>query len=98
MITKQQREQLRRLAHDLRPIAQIGKQGATATLVTSIDQAITANELVKIKFMDFKEERREVSEAIARQIGAELVTIIGNVAILYRENPDPRRRRVELEA
>jgi RNA-binding protein len=97
MITKQQREQLRRLAHDLRPIAQLGKQGPTPTLITSIDEAITANELVKIKFMDHKEERHEVSRAIAEQLGAELVTVIGNVAIFYRENPDPKRRRIELE-
>lgn len=96
MITKQQREQLRRMAHDLRPIAQVGKQGPTPTLITSIDQAITVHELVKVKFMDFKEERREVAEAIAGQIGADVVTIIGNVAIFYRENPDPKRRRVEL--
>ncbi|HVK38368.1 MAG TPA: YhbY family RNA-binding protein [Candidatus Kapabacteria bacterium] len=96
MITKQQREQLRRMAHDLRPIAQVGKQGPTPTLITSIDQAITVHELVKVKFMDFKEERRDVSEAIAQQIGAEVVTIIGNVAIFYRENPDPARRRIEL--
>jgi RNA-binding protein len=97
MITKQQRERLRRMAHDLRPIAQIGKQGPTATLVTSIEQAIAVHELVKVKFMDFKEERHDVSRAIAEQIGAELVTVIGNVAIFYRENPDPKRRRVELE-
>lgn len=96
MITKQQREQLRRMAHDLRPIAQIGKQGPTPTLITSIDEAITANELVKVKFMDFKEERREVTQSIAEKLGAEIVTIIGNVAIFYREHPDPKRRRIEL--
>jgi RNA-binding protein len=96
MMTKQQRDQLRRLAHGLRPIAQVGKQGPIPTLIESIDQAITANELVKVKFMDFKEQRREVSEAIARQIGAEVVTIIGNVAIFYREHPDPKRRSIEL--
>ena len=98
MITKQQREQLRRLAHDLRPIAQVGKQGLIPTLVTSIDQAITVHELVKVKFAASKEERQEISEAIASQIGAEIVAIIGNVAIFYRKNPDPGHRRgVELD-
>ena len=87
---------VRRIAHGMRPIAQIGKQGATPTLITSIDQAITAHELVKIKFVDFKEERRELTDAIASQIGAEVVSIIGNVAILYREHPDPARRRVDV--
>jgi RNA-binding protein len=96
VITKQQREQLRRMAHDLRPIAQVGKQGLTPTLVQSIEQAITAHELVKIKFIDFKEERHDVTSSIAEQVGAEVVTVIGNVAILFRENPDPKRRRVDL--
>lgn len=98
MISKQQREQLRRLAHDLKPIAQVGKQGAIPTLITSIDQAITVHELVKVKFVGSKEDRHALSAEIAEQLGAELVTVVGNVAILYRENPDPSLRRVEVLA
>lgn len=84
------------MAHGMRPIAQVGKQGATPTLIASIDQAITAHELVKIKFVDFKEERRELTDSIATDLGAEVVSIIGNVAILFREHPDPARRRTEV--
>ena len=84
------------MAHDLKPIAQVGKQGAIPTLVTTIDQAITVHELVKVKFVGSKEDRRELSEQIAATIGAELVTIVGNVAVFYRENPDPKLRRVEV--
>ncbi len=97
-LTKTQREYLRKQAHDLKPIVQIGKNGLSDNLISSVDQALDAHELIKVKYQDFKDEKRELTDELAGATGAALIAIIGNVAILYREQPDPELRKVVLPA
>lgn len=97
-LTNTQRQYLRRLAHDLKPVVQIGKQGLTEQALASIDRTIEARELIKVKFLDFQDQRQELSEAIAEQLNSTLISVVGNVAIFYRKQPDPDKRRVELPA
>ncbi|HEY0735156.1 MAG TPA: ribosome assembly RNA-binding protein YhbY [Herpetosiphonaceae bacterium] len=97
-LTNTQRQYLRRLAHDLKPVVQIGKQGLTEQALASIDRTIEARELIKVKFLDFQDQRQELSEAIAQQLNSTLIGVVGNVAIFYRKQPDPDKRRVELPA
>lgn len=93
-----QRQYLRRLAHGLKPIAQVGKNGLTEPVVAGIDLALTANELIKVKFLDFQDQRQELSQELAQSVRCELVGLIGNTAILYRQHPDREKRRVALPA
>jgi RNA-binding protein len=95
-LTQTQRQYLRKIAHDLRPNAQVGKNGLTESVIASIGQALDAHELIKVKFMDFRDEKNELSELLAEQLGAHLVAMIGNIAILYRQQRDPEKRRVIL--
>lgn len=95
-ITKQQREYLRKAAHELKPLVQIGKQGVTDTVRSAVDVALTAHELIKVKFVASKEEKWELVEKLTAATGSEAVTIIGNVAILFRRHPDPAKRNIEL--
>lgn len=95
-LTNAERQYLRRLAHDLRPAAQIGKQGLTPSVQANIERELDAHELIKIKFQDFQDQKHELSEEIAGEARATLVSVIGNVAVLYREQPDPDRRRIKL--
>lgn len=97
-LTNTQRQYLRRQAHDLKPVVQIGKQGLTEQALASIDRTIEARELIKVKFLDFQDQKQELSESIAEQLNSILIGVVGNVAILYREQPDPDKRRVELPA
>lgn len=97
-LTNTQRQYLRRLAHDLKPVVQIGKLGLTEQALASIDRTIEARELIKVKFLDFQDQRQELSEAIAEQLNSTLIGLVGNVAIFYRKQPDPDKRRVELPA
>ncbi|MEX2016650.1 MAG: ribosome assembly RNA-binding protein YhbY [Candidatus Hydrogenedentales bacterium] len=92
-----QRKKLRALAHNLKPLVYVGKQGLTDTVVKSVDDNLAAHELIKVKFIEQKEEREEISAEIARRTRSELAGIIGNVAILYRAHRDPEKRRIELE-
>ncbi|MFA5868728.1 MAG: YhbY family RNA-binding protein [Candidatus Bathyarchaeia archaeon] len=87
-LTSKRRAELKAKAHELDPVAHIGKFGVTPESLANIDKALTDHQLIKVKFMGFKETRRELSEEIAGATGSALVDVIGNVAILYRDNPE----------
>lgn len=89
-----QRQYLRGLAHGLAPVVQIGKHGVNADVAAQIDQALRDHELIKIRFNEFKEEKKDLSAEIADRTGSELIGMIGNIAILYRENPEKTKRIV----
>lgn len=95
-LTKGQRQYLRRFAHDLRPTVQIGKNGVTPQLIASVEHELDAHELVKVKFMDFRDEKGAIARDLSAQLDAALVAEIGNIAILYRQQRDPSRRKVIL--
>ncbi len=91
-----QRKYLRGEAHHLKPLVLIGAKGVTDQLLGSVNQALKDHELIKIKFGEFKEAKKEISEEIAQATKSELVGLIGNVAILYRRNPDPEKRKIKM--
>lgn len=83
-------------AHHLNPVAHVGKQGLTPELAAHVDRELAQHELIKVRFTDFKEVRRDIAVQLSRDLRALLVAVIGNVGILYREAADPADRRVEL--
>ncbi len=88
-----QRKYLRGEAHHLKPLVMIGAKGVTPQLIGSVDLALSDHELIKVKFIEFKESKKEISAQIAQATKSELVGLIGNIAILYRPNPDPEKRK-----
>lgn len=96
MLTSKQRARLAALAHHLDPVVHLGKAGAADGVSDALDRALSDHELVKLRFVDFKGERKELANALAEKNKAELVRVIGNVAILYRQQPDPEKRKIEL--
>ena len=44
---------LRGLAHHLKPIIMVGKNGVTDDLINAVNEALTGSELIKIKFLEF---------------------------------------------
>jgi RNA-binding protein len=95
-LSQTQRQFLRRAAHDLKPTVQIGKNGVTPQLLASVEQELDARELVKIKFLDYRDEKRDLAEQIADQAGAALVALIGNIAVVFRQHRDPEKRKVHM--
>ncbi len=97
-LSSRQTSQLRSLAQRLNPILHLGKAGVTDAFVASVDQALNDHELIKIKFTAFKDTKKPLAEEIATRTNSELVWIVGHVAVLYREQPDPAKRRIHLES
>ena len=57
--------------------------------INSIEIALNSKELIKIKFRDFKDQKKNLSEDIERLTNSNIVGIIGNILILFRESHDP---------
>lgn len=95
-LSSAQRKHLRGLAHALEPAVRVGQKGLTEPVEREVGRSLARHELIKVKLAGDRDERRELAEEIARAAGAQLVGIIGTIAILYRQNPDPEERKVRL--
>ena len=94
VLTSTQKKQLRALAHHLDPIVYVGQNGITDALLQAAKDALEAHELVKVKFVDFKSDRKELTTKITEATGSELAGIIGNIAILYKQSDDPKKQKI----
>lgn len=92
MINTKQRKYLKKLAHSLLPIFQVGKQGVGAALVTSLAEALEARELIKISLLQNSDEDvRETAQKLADGTGAEVVSVIGRKITLYKESVNHKK-------
>jgi RNA-binding protein len=82
------KKKLRAEAHTLKPVVMIGQSGLTAAVLAEIEQALDSHELIKVKIRAEREERKLISEKICTDTGAELIQTIGQIAVIYRLNPD----------
>ena len=95
-ITSKQRKVLEKAAHSLEPVVIVGQNGVTDSLTEKVAQSLEAHELIKVKFNDFKDDKRELTENLCNSCGALLVRIIGNIAILYKEQENPKKRKIKI--
>lgn len=93
-----QKKFLRGVAHKLEPTVMVGQKGLTEAVVKNADESLKAHELVKAKFVDYKQKSQKVAIAaeLAVRTRSQLAGIIGHVAILYRPHPDPQKRKIIL--
>jgi len=96
MLTSKQRSFLSGLAASQQPTVMIGKEGLSEGVVRALQNELNVRELVKLRFIASKEDRRSFSEQLAQEAGAELVRVIGNVAIFYKMAEDAEKRTITL--
>lgn|GEM_PF-443447 len=86
---------LRKLANNLRPVFQIGKEGLTDQLLLKILSYLKKHELGKISLLKTSpQEPAELVEALMAQ-GIIVIQIIGKTLVLYKANPE-LKTRIEL--
>jgi len=97
-LSSTQAKYLRGMAHGSKPVVFIGQKGLTDALIRSTEEAFDSHELIKIKFIDYKEkkQKKEIAGALEDRTGSRLAGMIGHIAILYRQHPDPERRKIVL--
>lgn len=89
MLTSKQRAQLRSMAITEDTIIQIGKSGITDNLLTQVNDALKARELIKGRVLETSLlTAKEASDELCRLSRAEQVQVIGSKFVLYKENHD----------
>lgn len=87
MLTSKQRAYLRSIANSLDTIFQVGKSGVTPELRNAVDKALEARELIKINVLDNTTiDVKEAAGILADRTGADIVQVIGNRFILFRQS------------
>ncbi len=95
-LTGAQKRKLKALAQKLEPSMKVGRNGISDAFLKSLDEELARHELVKIRFSEFKEQKKELVPVLAEKSSSELVMRVGNVAVLYRQQPDPALRAIRL--
>lgn len=91
-LTNAQIRFLRGQAHGLKAILQLGAKGLTDAVVAEVSGALEHHELIKVKVAaDDRETRDAMIVELSGRCDAALVQRIGNVAVLYRPNPERRQ-------
>lgn len=80
---------LRGLAHSLKPIVQIGKNGLTRGLAQALLEALDDHELIKVKLNDSAPVSATTTAVwIHRTLGVDVIQIVGRTLVVYRPFPD----------
>ena len=88
-LSEPQKKFLRGLGHALKPVVTVGDAGVSTAVLSEFDNTIRHHELVKVKIRAADRAARDAAiEKLCTGGSAELVTRIGNVALLYRRNTD----------
>lgn len=88
LLTSKQRAGLRAHANTMDTILQVGKSGVGDALITQVNDALTARELIKLRVLETSPtEVRETAQELAEKTGAEVVQVIGTRFVLFRRNP-----------
>ncbi|MDN3018607.1 ribosome assembly RNA-binding protein YhbY [Neobacillus sp. NRS-1170] len=92
MLTGKQKRFLRSKAHHLDPIFQVGKGGVNENMIKQVADALEARELFKVSVLqNCEEDKNVVAEQLAEGAGAEIVQIIGNTIVLYKESVEKKQ-------
>jgi RNA-binding protein len=98
MITSKQRAYLRKLAHDIDPIFQIGKGGVSDEMLHQLSNALEAREIIKIHVLESAgRDTKELCNEVAKELHAEPVQAIGSKFVLYRApKPTKKDKKIQL--
>ncbi len=88
-LTNAELRPLKARAQLLKATLKIGKQGVSAQFVAALDDALKHHDLVKVKFDEFKEQKKELAPQLAEKTASHLIMRVGNVAVLHRPRPKP---------
>ena len=83
------RQALKAKAHHLKPVVLLGSKGLTPAVIKEAEISIMTHELMKVKIVgDSKEEKLNLAQTLCSEIRAELVQLIGNIAIIYKKKEE----------
>lgn len=84
-LSNAQLRELKSAAQKLDPMFKVGKAGLSPGFVQSVEAALQHHELIKVKFDEFKQERKELSKELAAKTSSHLIMQVGHVVVIYRK-------------
>lgn len=88
MLTSKQRAYLRGIAAKEDTILQVGKGGIGENLITQVNDALKAREIVKLKVLETAMlSAQEAAAELAEATKSDVVQTIGNKLVLFKRNP-----------
>ena len=97
-LTNRQLTKLKGMGQLLEPVLRVGHAGLSEAFLASLNQVLNDHELVKVKFSDFKEQKKELAPKLAELTGSHLIMRVGNVVVLYRQQSDPAKQKIKFDA
>ena len=87
-LTKNQIRELKARAQLMKPTLKVGHEGLSVEFIAALDEALKHHDLVKVKFSDFKDQKKELAPQLASRTESELIMRVGNVAdAIHRVRP-----------
>ena len=89
-LTSKQRGYLKKLAHPLKPLVLLGKEGVTPAVIAEIQKQIDRHELIKVKCPELSKDdgdKKEFARDLAQRAGVHYVNLVGKTVIVYRPRP-----------
>lgn len=71
----------------LKPVIHVGHEGLSVKLIAALDQALADHELVKVRFTDHKDQRKQLASEMAVKTGSRPILQVGHTVTLYRRKP-----------
>ena len=96
-MTSKQRAYLKGLAMNIEPVFQIGKSGLTPEVTEAVSETFYTRELVKLAVLkNCLEDPREMAPVLAERTKSQVVQVIGNKIVLYKESKDHKKINLPL--
>ncbi|MDK9707485.1 MAG: ribosome assembly RNA-binding protein YhbY [Desulforhopalus sp.] len=93
-LTARQKQFLKGLAHPLKPLVHIGKEGMSSAIIDTVKAELYNHELIKVKIGNNSGlERHATSQAITEQTESTMIQLIGKVFVLYKPNPEKSKEK-----
>ncbi|MDH3337910.1 MAG: YhbY family RNA-binding protein [Gammaproteobacteria bacterium] len=91
-LSEAQKKYLRGLGHGLKPLILVGEAGLSTAVLSEFEATLAHHELIKVSVrIGDRKARDTIIQELCNTGSAALVQRVGNMALLYRENPDKRK-------
>ena len=89
MLTKEQKKILKSLIVQDKTKYQIGKSEITDSLITMLDKALDARELIRVEVLkNATTPVMELTLDLSSRLHADVVSVVGRVIVLFRRNKE----------
>ena len=78
-------KELKAKSHAMHSVLQIGKSGATDSVIEEIIKILKKKKLIKIKLLPSAGDRKKLADEIVSKTGAVLVRSVGRVVVLHKK-------------